>query len=163
MSGSIGGAKTQGNTNEWYTPEWVFKALGLTFDLDPSSPHGVETCVPATRKYTIFDNGLKKEWSGRVWLNPPYGREIVQWVDRMIDHKNGIALVFSRTDSDWCQRAMHSADAVLFLSGRIEFIAGQGQNVSRAAAGSMLLAWGDDCKQAVVRMAHLGFIVGGAA
>jgi hypothetical protein len=40
---------------EWYTPSWVFSTLGLTFDLDPASPHDMETMVPACTKYTLFD------------------------------------------------------------------------------------------------------------
>jgi hypothetical protein len=84
---------------EWYTPAWIFNELGMSFDLDPSSPHNMETAVPATTKYTIFDDGLTKPWFGRVWLNPPYGPETGAWMSRMADHGNGLALVFSRTDA----------------------------------------------------------------
>lgn len=129
---------------EWYTPKWVFDELKCTFDLDPCSPHDFETVVPANMKYTIYDNGLEKQWSGLVWLNPPYGKETPYWMDKMIEHNNGIALVFSRTDTTWCQKAMRSCSAMLFVSGRINFVAGleNQHKKSRSGAGTVLFAFG---------------------
>src|SRR2546423_1714623 len=81
---------------EWYTPPWLFGALGLTFDLDPCSP--VEGPVtPAKRHLTRLDDGLVAPWEGRVWLNPPYGAELPKWIGRLADHGDGVALVLSRT------------------------------------------------------------------
>ena len=37
-----------GNSVEWFTPAWVFDALGATFDLDPCTPGVEHTHVPAT-------------------------------------------------------------------------------------------------------------------
>jgi len=116
--------RSQHKSIKWYTPKRVFDEQGLDFDLDPSSPHDMESFVPAKTKYTVFDDGLSKEWSGRVWMNPPYGPNTPFWIRRLIDHGNGIALVFSRTDASWCQEAMRNADAMLFVSGRIEFVPG---------------------------------------
>lgn len=59
---------------EWGTPRWVVKPLSDAlngFDLDPAS--GAEPEPYADERYTIYDNGLAKEWFGDVWLNPPYG------------------------------------------------------------------------------------------
>lgn len=117
-------AVTAHKSVEWYTPSWVFEELDTVFDLDPASPHDMESAVPAIRKLTIFDDGLKSEWSGKVWLNPPYGKETPLWVNRMIAHNDGILLVFSRTDAKWCQAAMQSCSAMLFVSGRINFVPG---------------------------------------
>jgi hypothetical protein len=146
---------------EWYTPAWVFDALGLQFDLDPSSPHDMATSVPAETKYTIFDDGLNKPWYGRVWLNPPYGKETPQWMSRMIDHGNGVALVFSRTDASWCQAAMRSATAMLFVQGRIQFIPGRENQhkKSRSGAGTVMFAWGDECASALERMSDRGMYI----
>lgn len=146
---------------EWYTPTWVFDELGINFDLDPSSPHDADTAVPATTKLTIFDDGLSAPWRGRVWLNPPYGKSTPFWMSRMIDHGNGIALVFSRTDTAWCQAAMKSATAILFVSGRIEFAPGV-ENMhkkSRCGAGTVMFAWGDDCADALKKMSDRGVFV----
>ncbi|SIQ14215.1 DNA N-6-adenine-methyltransferase [Marinobacterium stanieri] len=146
---------------EWYTPQWVFDALGLQFDLDPSSPHDMETAVPANTKYTVFDDGLSKQWHGRVWLNPPYGKETPAWMGRMIDHGHGIALVFSRTDTTWCQAAMRSATAMLFIQGRIQFVPGHENQhkKSRSGAGTVMFAWGDDCASALEKMSDRGVYI----
>lgn len=146
---------------EWYTPKWVFDELDMTFELDPSSPYDEETFVPATTKYTIFDNGLSKPWFARVWLNPPYGPDTGFWVRRMIDHANGIALVFSRTDASWCQEAMHAASAILFISGRIDFVPGieNQHKKSRSGAGTVMFAFGDECVNALEKLKDRGFFI----
>lgn len=146
---------------EWYTPAWVFDALGLTFDLDPASPHDHETVVPADVKYNVFDNGLKKPWFGRVWLNPPYGSATGLWIARMIDHGNGIAMIFSRTDARWCQDAMKSATAILFFAGRIQFIPGKENyhKKSRCGAGTAFYAWGNECADALYKLSDRGVYI----
>lgn len=146
---------------EWYTPSWIFAALGLNFDLDPASPHDFITAVPAAAKYTVFDNGLKKPWFGRVWLNPPYGKKTPVWMNRMIQHNNGIALVFSRTDARWFQDAMKAAAAILFISGRIEFVPGRENQHkrSRCGAGTALFAFGPECAASLKLLSDRGFYI----
>ena len=144
---------------EWYTPKWIFDELGTSFDLDPSSPHDHETFVPAKKKYTVFDDGLKKPWFGRVWLNPPYGKGIDLWMAKIIAHGDGIALVPNSTDSRWGQDAMSSASAILFNKGRINFIS----NVKNMKNGnnypSMFLAFGSECADILERLRHRGIYI----
>lgn len=146
---------------EWYTPAWVFDELGLSFDLDPASPHDMETAVPASTKYTVFDNGLAKPWFGRVWMNPPYGPDTGLWVRRMAEHGNGVALVFSRTDALWCQEAMKAATAMLFMAGRIEFIPGHENKhkKGRCGAGTVLFAFGAECACALRKLSTYGVFI----
>lgn len=70
---------------EWYTPqviiERVIKVLEK-IDLDPCSNEG-EPNIPATRHFTIKDDGLSKEWYGRVYMNPPYGNKIKAWIKKL--------------------------------------------------------------------------------
>lgn len=147
-------------TVEWYTPRPIFKALGLKFDLDPCHPSGERLpWVPAQNVYTREDDGLSLLWAGRVWCNPPYGRAISKWLARMAAHRNGIALVFSRTDTGWFHRYCTTADAVLFLEGRVKFVDRTGEPPIRAdgkradapPCGSMLLAWGEESVAALHR------------
>lgn len=146
---------------EWYTPSWLFELLAITFDLDPSSPHDMESHVPARTKFTVFDDGLSQAWFGRVWLNPPYGKDTPFWIRRMIEHGNGIALVFSRTDASWCQEAMQAATAMLFWAGRIEFVPGieNQHKKSRSGAGSVLFAFGDECADALSSLSDRGVFI----
>lgn len=163
MSGMFGEKRSETNHKsvEWYTPAWIFDELGIDFDLDPSSPHDMETAVPATIKYTVFDDGLSKPWFGRVWMNPPYGKDTGFWMKRFIEHGTGIALVFSRTDTAWFQEAMRSATAVLFLRGRIDFIPGKENQHkrSRAGAGTAMFAFGSECADALSRMRDRGTFI----
>jgi len=135
---------------DWYTPPEVFERLGSPeFDLDPASP-GKERVpwVPAREHYS--ENGLLRNWHGRVWLNPPYGNETTDWLNRLALHGNGIALVFARTDTLWFHLIAAKADAICFLNGRIRFIDENGKQGGSSGCGSMLLAWGDDCADILI-------------
>ena len=89
----------QGKTNTWLTPLSLINALG-EFDLDPCGFNGHKT---AKKIIVLPDNGLAIEWTGRVWLNPPYGRNVNEWLQKLQKHNNGMALVFGRTDVKWFQ------------------------------------------------------------
>lgn len=145
---------------DWYTPKWVFDAIGLNFDLDPCQPVGGVQWIPAAKHYTIEDDGLLSPWTGRVWLNPPYGKHTKDWLAKMHSHRNGIALVFARTDCAWFHNYCAKADAILFLSGRIRFVDGlQITSSGGPGSGSMLIAWGSECVAALQRMGERGFFV----
>ena len=145
---------------EWYTPPWVFTRLVLEFDLDPCQPQEGIDWIPAKRRFSIFDDGLTQPWEGRVWLNPPYGKHTAAWLTRMHVHRNGVALVFARTDCAWFHESVAKADAILFLRGRVKFVDGHGvTGGSGAGSGSMLVAWGMDNVGALVAMRDLGHLV----
>ncbi|MCP6582198.1 phage N-6-adenine-methyltransferase, partial [Klebsiella pneumoniae] len=74
------------------------------------------------RHFNVNDDGLAQEWQGRVWCNPPFGREAVKWLRRMADHGNGIALIPARTETAMFYETVWArADAVLFMQGRPHF------------------------------------------
>ncbi|WP_022904021.1 DNA N-6-adenine-methyltransferase [Curtobacterium sp. B8] len=129
-------------TIDWYTPDYIFQALAVTFDLDPCSPGSSRSNVPAGAVYTLADDGLSSPWRGLCWVNPPYD-DTRTWLQRLADHGEGIALVFARTDTKWFHEAAKSADLVCFTSGRIKFIDGRTmQPGGSPGAGSVFLAWG---------------------
>jgi hypothetical protein len=108
--------------NEWLTPPDLVAALGV-FDLDPCSPIN-RPWDTARNHLTVRENGLARPWSGRVWLNPPFGQEIPEWMARMSAHGNGIALVLARTETAWFQDHVFDSptmSVVMFLRGRITF------------------------------------------
>jgi hypothetical protein len=129
----------QGNTDIWLTPAYFIEQLG-TFDLDPCGhwPRPFET---ARKTICLPEDGLSTEWTGRVWLNPPYGKQIGHWLRKLQEHGNGIALVFSRTDTRWFQEL--KPDLTFFISGRIKFLKHDTfQEATNAGHGSCLLAFG---------------------
>ena len=158
MSNNAHGEAAVGQTVEWYTPPEIFAALGLQFDLDPASPGAdIVPWIPATQHFTPTDNGLWYPWRGRVWLNPPYGPTAPDFLARLVDHGDGVALVYTRTESGWWQATAPRASAVCFMRDRVSFVRHDGYQ-ARSPMGSALLAFGDTCANAVVR-ADLGWTV----
>jgi len=151
---------THNESIEWYTPPGIFKALRLEFDLDPASPGAARVpWLPAKKHLTAAEDGLKTPWEGRVWLNPPYGSETTVWMEKFVAHHNGVMLVFSRTDTWWFHNLAVKADALCFVKGRIKFVASNGEvGKSGSGAGSLLLACGSECVEAL-RNSGLGFFV----
>jgi DNA N-6-adenine-methyltransferase (Dam) len=95
------------DSDERYTPRWIFDGLGLMFDLDPASPVEGGDCVPARRKYTRLDDGLAQPWEGLVWLNPPFS-ESTAWAARFRDHRNGVFLGPVANGRWWSDLARHA-------------------------------------------------------
>jgi hypothetical protein len=144
---------------EWYTPPYIFDALGCRFDLDPASPGAdVVPWIPVARCFTKNDDGLMQPWAGFIWLNPPYGEKILPlWVDKFIAHGNGIILVAERTSTRWWQRLSASADLVLCVNKKIAFISGKpGRKTSAQAIGSTLIAVGRQGIGALERASQRG-------
>ena len=75
-------------------------------------------------------------------------------------HRNGIALVFARTDCGWFHNFIAKADAILFMKGRVRFVDGLcATKGSGAGSGSMLVAWGDENVKVLETMRDIGFLV----
>jgi hypothetical protein len=141
--------RSRGESVEWYTPPEVFQALSISFNLDPASPTGGVPWVPAKRFLSQADDGLMQPWTGRVWLNPPYGPSIDRWLERLARHGDGLALVFARTDTRWYQEIARQATALCFIAGRLSFIRPDGSRGGSAGAPSVLLAFGLSCALAL--------------
>lgn len=97
-------------SDERYTPKWVFDGLAMTFDLDPCSPVEGGDCVPARRKLTAVDDGLSQDWEGTVWVNPPFSRS-TEFGDRFIAHGSGVFLG-PVANSRWASDMLNAADVV---------------------------------------------------
>ena len=145
-----------GKTDEWYTPKYVFDALDCTFDLDVAHPTHA-TFVPADMVLT--ERGLERDWTGFVWMNPPFGGRngIVPWLEKFFDHGNGIALVPDRTSAPWFQKFAPMADAILFMSPKIKFIGADGKEGASPSTGTALFAKGERALAAFANARSLGF------
>lgn len=106
---------------EWETPKWLFDSYNMKygFTLDPAATAENAKCETF---FTKEDDGLAQSWFGhRVWLNPPYGREIKDWVKKAYSEGTSGAFVCcllpARTDTAWFH------DYCVF--GKIDFIRGR--------------------------------------
>lgn len=137
MGRGIGGHQSSRmGTDTWLTPRHVLDALG-EFDLDPCSAPDPNFWPTARKHITWPRDGLSEPWHGRVWLNPPYGREAWVWLERLALHGVGTALIFARTEtSGFVRTVWDGADAILFLHGRLRFHRADGSLPDRDGAGS---------------------------
>lgn len=75
-------------TDMWATPQDFFDALDAEFHftLDACA---VKENAKCEAYYTPEQDGLDQPWTGRVWCNPPYGRNVGQWVKKAHDTASG--------------------------------------------------------------------------
>lgn len=134
---------------EWLTPRYITEAVG-EFDLDPCHLEN-RPWDTAKRHYTKKEDGLTQCWEGRVWCNPPYGKKTSQWLRKLSDHNNGIALIFARTETKmFHEYVWQKATAVFFFHGRLHFHYPNGNRAKSNAGGpSVLIAYGDDNAEAL--------------
>lgn len=112
-------------TVEWETPQDLFDELNAEFDLYR------DACANALNKkrklyWSKEDDGLAQDWTGmRLWLNPPYGREVGKWVEKAANSEAEIvvALLPARTDTKWFHQWIYNKETVeiRFIKGRLKF------------------------------------------
>lgn len=87
---------------------------------------------------------LYKIGGGRIWLNPPYSKPLIwQFVEKLAEHGNGIALLFNRCDSNKFQDIIFTkATGMMFLRNRIKFFRPDGTRGDSPGCGSVLIAFG---------------------
>lgn len=115
-------------TDEWNTPQEILRrvlAVMGEIDLDPCSNSEESPNVPAKLHYTEAMDGLNKEWRGSVYMNPPYGDVIGDWVKKLVNEyragcvTQALALVPARTDTQWFREFREFPRC--FIIGRLKF------------------------------------------
>jgi site-specific DNA-methyltransferase (adenine-specific) len=106
---------------EWSTPQALYDSLNAQygFTIDACASADNHKCA---RYYTKQDDGLSKSWAGeRVFMNPPYGREVGRWVKKASEEiALTVALLPARTDTVWFHKfCLHRP--LKFLKGRLTF------------------------------------------
>lgn len=146
-----------GQFNDWITPGYIFTALGCEFDTDVAGPPN--THVPA-RSFITADS-LNREWTGFIWMNPPFGGRngLAPWLSKFFQHGNGIALTPDRTSAPWFRDAWAHADMVLFMP-KVRFLRPDGTEGRSPSNGTALFGIGPQAQAALLRAARrrLGII-----
>lgn len=156
MNKSLSGHQSAHMKNdEWLTPPDILQVLG-EFDLDPCAPQ-VRPWATADKHFSSLEGGLEMTWRGRVWLNPPFGREAIKWLGKLAEHGNGIALLPARTETKmFFEHVWPRAQAICFLKGRPHFYYVDGTRAPfNSGAPICLIAYGEDNVQ-VLQKSGLG-------
>lgn len=125
--------------NTWFTPKEFIDALG-PFDLDPCTvSYAPFKTAKILGEYDMGYDGLIQNWFGDVWLNPPYGKQIMPFIDKFIEYKKGCMLIFARMDSKGIQKLIESGAYIYCLRKRIKFINKYGKQDTNAGTGSCLV------------------------
>jgi len=153
--------------NEWYTPieyiEAAREVLGC-IDLDPASSEFGQRRVLAQDFYTKETDGLTKEWTGNIWLNPPYSqpsisqfieKAVLEWDEGRI--KKAIILTHNYTDTAWFHIAESRAKNLCFTRGRIKFESSDGK-IAAPTQGQCFFYYGNNGNKFKEVFIKYGFI-----
>jgi ParB family chromosome partitioning protein len=158
-------ALTSSASNEWYTPRHIAdtaRAVLGGIDLDPASCAEANEVIQASAFYTRADDGLAQFWQGRIWLNPPYGRQQGRWAARLIaEYEAGrisaaILLVKAATSERWF--APLWCYPICFPTGRLSFRTDAGESHGNTH-GSALVYFGPDPRLFATVFGKLGAVV----
>lgn len=119
------------DTDEWFTPLFLLTRVKEFYRgdfLDPASSELVADRVGARQYYTKENDGLIQAWKGRVWLNPPYSRLLInQFTNKLSAEyaaghiKEALLLVNSATDTIWFQKMAQESCLRIDIKGRLRF------------------------------------------
>ena len=153
--------------NEWYTPAPYIEAARAcleSIDLDPASAPAAQETIRAARFFTRDDDGLKQEWRGRIWLNPPYAQpDITRFIVKLLAEiaagraTEAILLTHNYTDTGWFHAAAAQCAALCFTRGRIRFVGASGE-IAAPTQGQAFFYFGRGIERFRETFGGFGFI-----
>jgi len=153
--------------NEWYTPPEYIESARAVMDgitLDPASSDIANKTVQADSYYTKDDDGLKQQWAGNVWMNPPYAAPLIsQFTSKICESfnngelDNAIILINNATETAWFQRMAAIATAICFPSRRIKFNDPEG-NPGAPLQGQAIVYMGNEIESFHREFSGYGFV-----
>lgn len=108
-------------TDLWETPQDLFEKLNSIFHFE-TDVCALSENAKCERYYTPDVDGLKQEWRGVCWCNPPYGRQIGRWVEKAAKSDATVVMLLpARTDTKWFHEFVLPIGEITFLRGRLRF------------------------------------------
>lgn len=125
------------NNDLLQTPFYIWKTLG-EINLDPCA--GQYTVIGGANWWIgRGDDGLKKTWYGFVFCNPPFSQKEI-WIEKMIEHGNGILLLPERGSAPWFGPLAKACGKYFVMGKKINFEGGSSSN----NVGSVMFLFGHD-------------------
>lgn len=159
-------------TVEYYTPPEFLEAarevLGA-IDLDPASCAEAQQNVMAGMYYTKDDDGLSRDWYGRVWLNPPYSKtggrsNQDMWSEKLVsEYRAGnvteaLLLVKAALGYRWFEELWYDWP-VCFVRSRLSFIKEDGDTDGQSKQGTAILYLGDRVDRFIAVFREFGRVI----
>lgn len=165
--GTIRGTEGTGEFERYTPAEYIEAAREVLgeIDLDPATCEQAQQTVQAKQFFTTETDGLRREWHGRVWLNPPYHRELAPaFIDKLVQEFDAervsaaIVLTNNCTDTEWFSVAASACTAICFTRGRIKFTVPTGPPVL-PTQGQAFFYLGNDVERFAECFCAFGLIV----
>jgi ParB family chromosome partitioning protein len=153
--------------NEWYTPPQYIEAARDVMggiDLDPATCETAQANVRAKKFFTSDDDGLSKKWTGNVWLNPPYGKDLIghfaaKVVEESQRFEQAVILINNATDTAWFHEIASIASAVCLIRGRIKFLDKSGKPANTPVQGQVAIYVGKNVEAFRSMFSSFGLVV----
>lgn len=165
-------ANYSSESNEWYTPgkyiAAVREALG-DIDLDPASSAQANATVRAKEVFTQENDGLTRDWFGRVFVNPPYGKTpehrslAAAFCNKAIgEYDSGnieacIILVNSLHSQTW-QAPLYD-HTICFVDHRVHFVSADGEENENPTFQNIFIYLGRDIAKFAEAFSGIGYVM----
>ena len=127
-------------TDLWETPQDLFEKYDAIYHFE-TDVCALPENAKCKRFFTPEMDGLKQEWTGVCWCNPPYGRQIGKWVEKAVkSFATVVMLLPARTDTKWFHDLCLPYGKIEFLRGRLKF----GGCANSAPFPSMIVIFGKE-------------------
>lgn len=137
----------------WCTPQELFDELNAEFHftLDAAATDKSAKCP---NYYTPEKDGLKQPWiGGAVFCNPPYGKQIGEWVRKAYEEAQRgttiVLLIPSRTDTAYFHDYIYGKAELRFVRGRLKFTDEDGNAKQSAPFPSMVVVYNKRARNGV--------------